>query len=58
MFLAQQEPNGYAESQLQELGAAAFKPRLGFQAEGVQQVPSCPFSVPRNTGPKKATDHP
>lgn len=58
MSLAQQEPNGYAESQLQELGAAALKPGLGFQAEGVQPVPPCPFSIPRNTGPKKATDHP
>lgn len=57
MSLAQWEPNGYEDSQLQELGAAALKPWAGLPGGGSPAGAPYLFSVPRNTGPKKATDH-
>lgn len=58
MSLAQWEPNGYEDRQLQELGAVALKPWAGLPGRGSPAGAPCLFSVPRNTGPKKATDHP
>lgn len=56
MSLAQWEPNGYEDSQLQELGQQPSNPGLGFQAEGVGRCYICSPS-PETLAPKRATDH-
>lgn len=53
MSLAERETNGYAKSQLKELGPAALKPGLSFQGEGVRPVPPLPVLHPQKHWPQE-----